>query len=145
VSSASADTRAPRAPFAARLALGLIALTAALIGIPASFAPESFYERFPFFAEWVSLLPPYNEHLVTDVGGLYLGFAVVFAWGALTLSRELVLAACAGWAVAALAHLVFHITNLAPFGAADAIAQTAGLALALGLPALAVWAVGPRR
>jgi hypothetical protein len=35
-----------------------------------------------FFAHRVNLISPYNEHLVTDVGGLYLGFAVLFALAA---------------------------------------------------------------
>ena len=53
-----------------------------MIGLTAAFAPHAFYDDFPFVTHWVNLLPPYNEHLVTDVGGLYLGFAVLFGWAA---------------------------------------------------------------
>src|SRR5882757_2805799 len=75
---------AMRSPNAARAALGFLAAAAILIGVTAAFAPRTFYDDFPFVTHWVELLPPYNEHLVTDVGGLYLGFAVLFAWAAWT-------------------------------------------------------------
>lgn len=131
-----------RAPGIARAALVVLALTAVSIGLPASFAPQSFYDDYPFVASWVSLLPPYNQHLVTDVGGLYLGFAVVLGWAAWTLGRDLVRAACAGWALMALLHFVFHATHLDGFSTADAIGELAGLGLVLVAPAVAVWAAG---
>lgn len=92
---------------------------------------------------WVSLLPPYNEHLVTDVGGLYLGFAVLFAWAARTLERALVHAVCAAWLLTATLHLIFHVGHLEGFGTADAIAEIASLALLLAPPAVAIWGVAP--
>jgi hypothetical protein len=136
---------AAASPAIARAALGVLALSAASIGLPAAFAPETFYDDYPFFASWVDLLPPYNQHLVTDVGGLYLGFAVVLGWAAWTLSRELVRAACAGWALMSLLHFVFHATHLDRFSTADAVAELVGLAAVLALPAVALWAIRPRR
>jgi hypothetical protein len=133
-----------RAPGIARAALAVLLLTAISIGLPASFAPQSFYDDYPFVANWVSLLPPYNRHLVTDVGGLYLGFAVVLGWAAWTLRRDLVRAVCAGWAVMALLHLVFHATHLDGFSTADAVAEVASLALVLAVPGVAFWGVGTR-
>lgn len=133
------------APGVARAALALLALSAASIGLPAAFAPERFYDDYPFLASWVDLLPPYNQHLVTDVGGLYLGFAIVLGWAAWTLSRELVRAVCAGWAAMALLHFVFHATHLDRFSTADAVAELVGLAAVLALPAVALWAIRPRR
>ena len=59
-----------RAPNVARGALGFLLVAVLLVGLPAAFAPRTFYDDFPFVAHWVELLPPYNEHLVTDVGGL---------------------------------------------------------------------------
>ena len=41
-------------------------------GLYALFAPVSFYEDFPLGRGWVELLPAYSEHLVRDVGGLFL-------------------------------------------------------------------------
>jgi hypothetical protein len=131
-----------RSPAIARAALVVVTFSAASVGVLAAFAPRAFYDDFPFLTNWVDLLPPYNEHLVTDVGGLQLGFAVVLAWAAWTLQRDLVRAACAGWALFSLLHFVFHITNLDGFSTADAIGEMVSLGLVLVLPAFAVWGVG---
>jgi hypothetical protein len=114
-----------------------------LIGVPATLAPQTFYDDFPFVAHWVDLLPPYNEHLVTDVGGLYLGFAVLFGWSAWTLERPLVRAVCAAWLLTASLHLIFPVGHLGGFGTADAIAEIVSLALLLIPPPLALWAIAP--
>lgn len=131
-----------RSPPSARLALGVLLLAALTIGLTATVAPRAFYDDFPFLAHWVDLLPPYNEHLVTDVGGLYLGFAVIFAWAARTLDRTLVRAACAAWLLTATLHLLFHATHLGDFDTGDAIAEIASLALLLVPAPVAIWAVG---
>jgi hypothetical protein len=133
-----------RSPQLARLALCLLVVPAATIGLTATLAPRAFYDDFPFLTHWVDLLPPYNQHLVTDVGGLYLGFAVVLAWAAWALERSLVRAVCVGWLLTAALHLAFHATHLDDFGTGDAIAEIASLALLLIPPPLAIWAVSPR-
>ena len=117
-----------------RLALGLLALSAAAVGVPAAFVPRRFYDDFPFLASWVDLLPPYNQHLITDVGEFYLAFTVLFAWAAVRPSRALVIPLCTAWTVAAALHLRFHVTHLGGFGTADAIAETVALALVVLLP-----------
>lgn len=129
-------------PRSARLALWLLFASALTIGLTAAAAPRAFYDDFPFVTAWVSLLPPYNEHLVTDVGGLYLGFAVLFAWAARTLDRTLVRALAVAWLLTATLHLIFHAGHLEGFGTADAIAEIASLTLLLAPPAIAFWGVG---
>lgn len=129
-----------QAPRTTRSALWLLCASAALIGLTATIAPRSFYDDFPFVTDWVNLLPPYNEHLVTDVGGLYLGFAVVFGWAASTLERTLIRAACGGWLLTAGLHFGFHAGHLEGFGTADAIAELGSLAIVIGAPLLALWA-----
>ena len=126
---------------AARIALGALCAATLLLGALAAFVPRTFYDDFPFFAHWVELLPPYNEHLVTDVGGLYLGFAVLFAWAAWTLERTLVRAACVAFGVSAALHLIFHASHLEHFGTVDGIAELAALASLLVPAAVAFWAV----
>ena len=120
-----------RSPQTARVALGFLFLSAVTIGVVATLFPREFYDDFPFVSHWVDLLPPYNEHLVTDVGGLYLGFAVLLAWAARTLDRTLVQAVCAAWLLTAAIHLFFHVTHLDNFDTGDAIAEIASLALLL--------------
>jgi hypothetical protein len=136
--------RSEAAPAAARAMLALLCLYALALGVLAAFAPRTFYDDFPFFSHWVELLPPYNEHLVTDVGGLYLGLAVVFGWAARTLDRTLVLAVCSGFLVTAILHLVFHAGHLEGFGTADGVAEIAALASLLALPTIAIWGVAGR-
>lgn len=131
---------AMRSPNVARAALGFLAGVTLLIGATAAFAPHAFYDDFPFVTHWVELLPPYNEHLVTDVGGLYLGFAVLFAWAAWTLERTLVRAVCVAWLLTATIHLIFHIGHLAGFSTTDAIAEIVSLALLLIPPPVVIWA-----
>lgn len=127
----------------ARLALGFLFLAAVTIGLTAALAPRTFYDDFPFLAHWVELLPPYNEHLVTDVGGLYLGFAVLFAWATWSLERALVLPLCVAWLLAATIRLAFHAGHLGGFGSGDAIAEIVSLALLLVAPPVAIWATAP--
>jgi hypothetical protein len=131
-----------RSPNAARVALALLAFAALSVGLPAALFPHTFYSDFPFLAHWVDRIPPYNEHLVTDVGGLYLGFAVIFAWAAWKPEPTLVRAACTGWLLAATLHLIFHATHLDDFDTADAIAELTSLAFLLIPPPVAIWAVG---
>jgi hypothetical protein len=131
-----------RSATAARAALAFLFVSALVIGLTAAAAPRTFYDDFPFLAHWVELLPPYNKHLVTDVGGLYLGFAILFAWAAWTLDRTLVQAVCVAWLLAATLHLIFHAGHLAGFGSADAVAEIVTLALLLIPPPLAIWGVG---
>jgi len=133
-----------RSPVVARAALWLTAASAAGVGILAAFAPRTFYDDFPYVGHWVDRLPPYNEHLVTDVGALYLGFALVLAWAAVTLARQLVLAACWGWILFSALHLVFHARHLERFGAGDAVQELVSLGVVIALPLLALWCVRGR-
>lgn len=116
-----------------------MAAGAAWVGIPATVAPRSFYDDFPFVASWVEKLPPYNEHLVTDVGGLYLALAVIAAWAAWTMSLQLVRAVSAGWLVAAAIHFAFHASHLDDYGTFDAVAQMISLGAYVLLPLAALW------
>lgn len=128
-----------------RVTLACLALSALVPGLQATVAPESFYSGFPSGRGWVQLLPPYNEHLIRDVGGFYLAFGLLFAWAAVTLARALVVPLAVAWSLAALLHAVYHVLHLDGFGAGDAIAQTVGLVAVLALPVLAVAIVGRER
>jgi hypothetical protein len=65
-----------------RSLLATIAAVDLVVGLYATIAPHPFYNN----VLGVDPLGPYDEHLMTDVGGLYLGFAVLFAWAAWTLA-----------------------------------------------------------
>jgi hypothetical protein len=123
-----------------RAALGILALFQAIIGVWALFAPTSFYSSFPLLGHpWVSLLPPYNEHLVRDVGELSLSLTVVLAAAAVIGQRLLSAVAVAAIAVYAVPHAIFHFLHLEGFPTSDAIAQTIGIALHLLVIAVVAW------
>jgi hypothetical protein len=132
-----------RRPQLARGALLVLCAYCLFLGLVATIAPHSFFDDFPFLAHWVERLPPYNEHLVTDVGGAYLGFAVVLGLAAWWLDRKVVVAACAGFLTVALLHLLFHATHLEGFGGLEGAEELAALA-SLVIPAVvALWASRP--
>jgi hypothetical protein len=69
---------------------------------------------------------PYNEHLVRDVGGLYLSLLVVSAW---TLRRpELRRVTGAAWLIFSIPHLIYHASHPHMYGAADKIGNVVALA-----------------
>ncbi len=121
-----------------RVTLACLALSAAFPGLQATISPMAFYDGFPFGRAWVQMLPPYNEHLIRDVGNYKLAFAILFAWAAWRPSRELVVPLASAWSVAAFLHGGYHALNLDGFGAGDAIALTSVLVAALALPVLAI-------
>lgn len=128
-----------------RAGLGLLAALSAVIGGWAFFAPEAFYTAFPGFGHtWIAFSPPYNEHLVRDVGEFNLSFALLFLWAAIAPEVYLVRASLAAYLVYAVPHLIYHATHLMHYPPDDATAQVTALALALALPlALLVASVIP--
>ena len=109
-----------------RIGIVVIALTPALVGIWATVAPRGFYDGFPGGGHhWVSAVGAYDEHLVRDVGALYLGALVMLAFAFAWLDRRLVQAALVSTAVAALPHLIYHSTALDGFSTGDAVAVRA--------------------
>ena len=115
--------------------LAVLAVTPAFVGIWATVSPRGFYDNFPGGGHhWVSAVGPYDEHLVRDVGALYLGALVLLALAWAWLDRRLVQATLISYAVAALPHLIYHLTALDGFSAGDAVAEIGGLALNVVLP-----------
>jgi hypothetical protein len=130
---------------AVRLILGLLAAVQVTDGLYALLAPRSFYEDFPAGRGWVEALPAYNEHLVRDVGSLFLATAVVLIAAAVYLERRLVIVALSSFLVYSIPHLIYHVLNLEPFSTGDAIAESVALALTVIAPAALLFAVLRRR
>jgi alkylhydroperoxidase family enzyme len=100
-----------------------------LIGLWALLAPRSFYDDFPVVRDgWVNALGPFDEHLVTDVGALFVGLFVLLAIAAVTLHRTTVVAAAVTWLVFNVPHLVWHSFHLEPYSTVDAVANTVAIA-----------------
>jgi hypothetical protein len=125
--------------------LAVLAVTPAWVGIWATVAPRGFYDTFPGAGHhWVTAVGAYDEHLVRDVGALYLGSLVLLAFAFAWLDRRLVQAALVSYAVAAVPHLAYHATALDGFSTGDAVAEIGGLTLNVVLP-LALLPVTRRR
>jgi hypothetical protein len=115
-----------------RALLAALAVSAAYPGLWAVVAPSSFFEEFPGAGRhWTAELPAYSEHLVTDVGAFYLGFALLLAWAAGRPSRELIVPVCTAFALFSAIHLAWHSAHLGGFSTLDAVLQTASLAAVL--------------
>jgi AhpD family alkylhydroperoxidase len=107
----------------------LVALGApqALIGLWALLAPRGFYDDFGPGGGWVSALGAYDEHLVRDVGGLFIGLGVLMVVAAVRGRRSLTFTAVAVWLIFAVPHAIYHALNLGPYTTPDAIANAATL------------------
>jgi hypothetical protein len=115
-----------------RVALVLLGLSAAFVGFWALLAPSSFYTSFPGLGfTWVSEAGPYDEHLVRDVGALYLALLVVTV---LAVLRPVVVrpwVAGLAWLVFGVPHLVFHAAHAGPGDAVEVTALALNVVLAV--------------
>lgn len=112
-----------------RAGLILLAVAQGLAGLVQLFAPTRFYDL-----PWVSLLPPYNEHLMRDVGALTLAYVLVLAVAAVSLEPLLVRTALAANLMFSVPHFVFHATHLDHYPPGSAFGQTVALGLAVVIP-----------
>jgi hypothetical protein len=120
-----------------RVLLAVLAVTEAVVGGWALLVPRGFYDGFPLPGHpWVALLPPYNEHLLRDFGGLNLGFGLMLAVAAVTLDRLLIRTVLAGYLLYSVPHLTFHLGHLGHFDMVDAVGQVVVLALCVLAPAI---------
>lgn len=114
-----------------------MALQAAVIAAWALVSPRSFYRDFPAIGgSWVNASPPFNEHLIRDVGGLYLGFAILFFWAGSNMDPAVVRPVLIAWLPFAVLHLWFHVTHMGGLGGGERFLQTVALAAVTLIPVL---------
>lgn len=133
---------------AIRFLLFALGIPQALIGLWALLWPSSFYDDFPAGTDgWVNVLGPFDEHLVTDVGALFVALGFLLAFAAVSLRRGTVIAAAVAWLLFAVPHFLWHVLNLGPYGTADAIGNTVTLAWTVvgGVLVLVLARPAPRR
>lgn len=122
-----------------RVTLGLIAVFMLPAGLQAAFAPKSFFDDFPIGRGWIARGGDvYNEHLVRDVGALFLALIVVTGWTVLRHRSGQGIAVA--WLVQGVLHVAFHARHLDEYGAVDKIALIGSLVLVPGLAVAALWA-----
>jgi hypothetical protein len=116
-------------PILCRVCLLVLTLSGAFVGSWAYFAPLSWYNTFPAMGmRWLPILGPYNEHLVKDVGGMYLALTALSALTLVYLSnRTLRIVTAVSWTTFKLLHLIYHLKMLHIYGPRDAILNVIAL------------------
>lgn len=128
-----------------RGAFALIAAFMAPTALQASFAPRSWFDDFPLGRGWIAAEGgAYDEHLVRDVGVLFLALVIVTAWSAWRAEATQVVAIA--WVVQGALHLAYHVGHLDGLGTTDQVALVASLVSIPVLALVALWAgVSPER
>ncbi len=122
----------------ARVCLGAIGLFMLPAGGQAAFAPRSFFDGFPFGRGWIAAEGgSYDEHLVRDVGVLFLALIIVTLWAA--WRGEFLVPVAVAWLVQGVGHLVYHVGHLDGVAGVDRVGLVVSLVL---IPALAALAFG---
>jgi hypothetical protein len=106
-----------------RAGLVLLAALQAVVSVWQYVFPRSFFDDFPT----VRLDPPYNEHLVSDVGGLGLAVTAMLVIAAVNMTRPVVLTALTGYVIYAATHFAFHVRHFEHFSLRDAVSVGTGL------------------
>ena len=116
-----------------RAALWLSVAIGLVVGLWAVAAPQSFYDSFPGLGRtWVADDGPFNEHLIRDVGALYLALGGASLASLRTLDTRV---AGVAWTVFGVLHLGYHGAHLGDMETVDAVGNvvTLGLSLAVGI------------
>jgi hypothetical protein len=117
-------------------------------GIWARFWPRDFFDEFPGFGHrWTAAYPPFNEHLVTDLGSTFITLAFLLAVGAAIDDRRLRLVVVSAVLLFSVSHLAFHLGHRGSMAAFDLGASLATLAAGAAAPValLAIDILGQHR
>ncbi len=122
-----------------RWSLALIALFMLPTAIQATFAPTSWFEEFPLGRGWVAAEGgAYDEHLVRDVGVLFLALIVATVWS--VWRREAMTIMAVAWLIQGVFHFGYHVGHLDGLDGADQVGLVGSLASIPVLAALSLWA-----
>jgi hypothetical protein len=127
-----------------RAGMAALGLVHAWWGLWAYLWPSQFYGAFPGLGRrWTAAYPPYNEHLVTDLGATFLTLAFLLLAGAGVRNRGVRTVVLAGVGLFGALHLSFHLGHPGTMSGIDLSASL--FFLALGVLAPAVLLVVDRR
>src|SRR6266516_5013580 len=110
-----------------RFLLLVLGIPQAAIGLWALVAPHNFYDQFPTGQGWVAALGAFDEHLVIDVGALFVAIGVLAVLAAAWMRRPLVIGTAIAWLLFSVPHTIWHLTDLGPLSTADAVASVVTL------------------
>jgi len=123
-----------------RTILWFLSALAAVIGGWSLFAPAHWYETFPDgiadggLGQWIMADGAYNEHLIRDVGAMYLALAAAGIVAAVARNATTARAVAIAWIVFSAPHLVYHLAHLHGLDTIDTVVEPISLALTLVLP-----------
>lgn len=126
---------------AKRAALLYLVITNAVPGFWALFLPQAFYSSFPGFGRvWVAVDGPYNQHLIRDVGAMFLVLATLSGFA--LLKPEQVSTRVVGFCtlVFNVPHLLYHLLHLHMLPFIDQIANLVVLSMGVIVPLLLLFA-----
>ena len=121
----------------ARGCLGAIGLFMLPTGVQAAFAPRSFFDDFPVGRGWITAEGgSYDEHLVRDVGVLFLALVIVTLWAA--WRGEFLVPVAVAWVVQGVGHLAYHVGHLDGVDGVDRVGLVGSLVVIPVLAAIAL-------
>lgn len=104
-------------------------------GVAATAAPRWFFDTFPGFGErWTAAYPPYNEHLMIDLGATFVTLGVLLLAASTLADRRVTAVVLLGVIIFSALHLLFH---------ARSHGALAGGSLALSLVFLSAGVLAP--
>lgn len=113
-------------------ALGLSTLLGLFVGGWAYFAPQSFYDSFPgVLGSWVSVDGPFNEHLIRDVGAMYLALGAASVGGSIWRNAVAYRILGIAWTVFGTLHFAYHALHLEHMSLESAIGEMVALGVSL--------------
>jgi hypothetical protein len=138
------ESSAPTGRGVLRAGLALLGLLHLSWGVSATAAPKWFFDIFPGFGErWTAAYPPYNEHLMVDVGAAFATLGVLLLAAAILADRRVTTVVLLGVIVFSGLHLAFHAGHPGELTGASLslslISLVAGVLAPVALLILARW------
>lgn len=117
--------------------LGLLHL---IWGVAAVAAPQRFFESFPGFGPgWTAAYPPFNEHLMVDVGAAFTAFGVLLLAAAVLADRRVTAVVLIGVVVFSAIHLGYHAVRHGELAGPTLAGGLASLLLGVLIPLALLW------
>ena len=127
-----------------RIILWVTAAIGLFVGLWAAAWPDSFYTSFPGLGRvWIAVDGPFNEHLIRDVGSLYLALAAASIAATFSRTPDAGRVVGVAWAVFGIPHFVYHASQFAEMAPIDVIGNAVSLGASL-LLGVVLMLPGPR-
>ncbi|MFD5093415.1 hypothetical protein ACFWMR_22635 [Amycolatopsis thailandensis] len=122
-----------------RVLLVVFGLVELPVGLWPLLSPEGFYRDFPGFRTgWVAMDGPFNEHLITDFGGLNLALAAILIGAAVIGTTAVARLAALSTFLFGLPHFLYHLGHVSHFEPVDQVLIVVTTALGAVLPLVLV-------